>query len=151
MGFLIFSKYFMFIALISWVVELLLSLEIYDVWIWVGFILLSWLNRLCWLWLYDACFACFHGWFLFLSCVSCLYYDVYFMLLVDYHNDSYLWLCGAHRLHCTLLCLHTHHIWIPHAQVLLMLIYCWLGSCTVGEWYVFLNINVYFFHRLTWN
>ena len=149
MGFLIFSKYFMFIALISWIVELFFSLEIYDVQIWVGFTLLSWLNGLCWLWLYDACFTCFHGWFLFLSCVSCLYCDVHFMLLVDCHNDSYLWLCGAHRLHCTLLCLHTRHIWTSNAQVLLMLIYCWLGSCTVVEWYLFLNINVYFFRGLT--
>ena len=41
MGFLIFSKYFMFISLISWIVELLLRLEIYDVRIWFGFIFVS--------------------------------------------------------------------------------------------------------------
>ena len=41
MGFLFFSKYFMFIALTSWIVELLLRLEIYVVRIWFGFIFVS--------------------------------------------------------------------------------------------------------------
>ena len=41
MGFLIFSKYFMFIAMISWIFELLLRFGIYDVRIWVRVILLS--------------------------------------------------------------------------------------------------------------
>ena len=41
MGSLLFTKYFMFIALISWIFELLLRFGIYDVRIWVGVILLS--------------------------------------------------------------------------------------------------------------
>ena len=41
MGFLIFSKYFIVIALFSWIFELLLRPEIYVVQIWVGFIFVS--------------------------------------------------------------------------------------------------------------
>ena len=53
------------------------------------------------------------------------------MLIVECHNDSYLWLCDAHKLYCTLLYLHIHHTCTPntclitqctnvaHAQVLL--------------------------------
>ena len=151
MGFSSFSKYFIFIALDFLIFELMLSFEKLEFRIWVGSFCWVWLNGFYWLWQFDVCFACFHGWFSFLSCVSCLYCAVHFMPLVDCHNDSYLWLCGVHRLHCTLLCLFIHHIWTPHAQVLLMLIYCWLGSCNVIEWYLLLNINVYFFHELTWN
>ena len=47
MGFLFFSKYFMFIAFDSLVFELLLRFEKHDVRIWVRFILLSVLNGIC--------------------------------------------------------------------------------------------------------
>ena len=41
MGFLIFAKNFMFIALLSWIFELLLGFEKYSVRTWVWFILLN--------------------------------------------------------------------------------------------------------------
>ena len=61
MGFLFFSNYFMFIAFDFLVFELLLRFEKCDVWIWVGFILLSLLNGFCWYWKYNACFTCLHA------------------------------------------------------------------------------------------
>ena len=50
MGFLFFSKYFMFISFFSLVFELLLRFEKCDVRIWVGFILLSLLNGVFCFW-----------------------------------------------------------------------------------------------------
>ena len=50
MGFLFFSKHFIFITFDFLIFELLLRFEKCDVWIWVGFILLSLLNGCCWYW-----------------------------------------------------------------------------------------------------
>ena len=101
MGFLIFSKYFIFLASISLIFELMLSFENLKFRIWVGFIWLRLLNVYCCHWEYDTWYTCFCVCFSFFSIISCLCCIVHFMLVVECHNDSYLWLCGVHWLHST--------------------------------------------------
>ena len=101
MGFLILTKYFMFLALISLIFELMLNFENPEFQIWVGFILMSLLNVYCCHWVYDTWYTCFCVFFSFFSSISCLYCTVHFMLVLECHNDSYLWLYGVHWLHCT--------------------------------------------------
>jgi len=52
MGFLILTKYFMFIALFSWICELLLRFVIYDD------LDMGWV-RVCWVWVFRFCWFCF--------------------------------------------------------------------------------------------
>ena len=68
MGFLFFSKHFMFITFDFMILELL-RFEKWDVWIWVGFTLLRLVNRFYWYWFYDDCFICFHVCFSFFSMI----------------------------------------------------------------------------------
>ena len=90
-----------FLPWFLWFFELMFSFEKLEFRIWVGFIRLSLLNVYCCHWEYDACYTCFCVCFSFFSSISCLCCAMHFMLVIECHNDSYLWLCGVHWLHCT--------------------------------------------------
>ena len=79
MGFLIFAKNFMFIALLSWIFELLLGSEKYSVRTWVWFILLNEFDWVLVILIVRCLSHCFSSWCLcsklcFITMLLCAYH-----------------------------------------------------------------------------
>ena len=98
MGFLFFSKYFMFIAFDFLIFEFLLRFEnmMFEYGLGNFFFLLSLLYGFCWSWLYDAYFTCFHAYFSFLSCIFCWCYVVHIISMVKCLIGIFLYSWGFH-------------------------------------------------------